>query len=104
MTYYRLALGLFLIGNVAVFTLFMRNNGYPWDAFLIFVGVLYVNAPVVVSFLTAQKIDEALKGHWLNWMNIAIPTLVCGSGLLAYVNLALEPGAHRRFSTSERRW
>ncbi len=94
MTYYRAALLLFVVGNVVVFTSFMRITGIPWSAFMVFIGYIFTNAPVVVSFLAAQRMDRTLKGHWLNWLNILIPTAAGAAGLVAYTRLALHPDAH----------
>ena len=93
MTYYRVALAISLIGNVVLFTSFMRITGIPWDGFMVFVGYIFTNAPVLVAFPTAAKMDKTLKGHWLNWLNIAMPTAVGAAVLITYFRNALHPDA-----------
>lgn len=94
MDFYRSALLFFLIGNVILFTSFMRITALPWEAAMVFFGYIYANAPIVVSMFTARKIDKTLKGHWLNWLNILIPIATGTAGLVTYSILALHPGAH----------
>lgn len=94
MNFYRGAALFFVIGNVVLFTSFMHIASLPYKAVMIFLGYIYMNAPVLVSMYTAQKIDRTLKGHWLNWLNILIPVAVGTSGLVVYAKSALQPDAH----------
>ena len=94
MNFYRIALFLFVASNLTLFVLYMRATGIPWDAFMIFIGIVFANAPVVIAFLTAQWGDRTLKGHWLNWLNLFIPTVVGATGVLTYSQLAFDPRAH----------
>jgi len=92
--FYRLALVAFVVGNLILFTAFMRISSQPWEAALVFIGYIYTNMPIAVSVFTAAKIDETLKGHWLNWLNILMPVLVGTIGVAAYSTMALKSGAH----------
>lgn len=94
MDFYRWILVVFVVGNVTVFTAFMRITSLPWNAALLFFGYVYTNAPVVVSVFAARWADNTLKGHWLNWLNIFVPIAVGSTGLLAYSLLSLKPDAH----------
>jgi hypothetical protein len=94
MTFYRLSLLVFVIGNVGLFTAFMLISSQPWEAALVFLGYIFTNAPIVVSMFTAESIDKTLKGHWLNWLNMLIPFMTGTVGLVTYSKLALVPGAH----------
>ncbi len=94
MTFYTSALSVFVVGNVVLFTSYMRITGQPWEGALVFFGYVLTNAPIVVSMFTARKIDRTLKGHWLNYLNILIPIAVGTAGLVTYIKLALHPEAH----------
>ena len=94
MTLYRALLLIFLLGNVFLFTSFMTISSQPWEAALLFLGYVLTNAPIVVSVFAAGKIDETLRGHWLNWLNILIPVVVGVAGLIIYASLALNADAH----------
>ena len=94
MNFYRTALAAFVIGNVILFTAYMRIASQPWEAALVFFGYVLTNMPIAVSVFTAAKIDKTLKGHWLNWLNMLIPIVVGTVGLVGYSTMALKPSAH----------
>ena len=61
MDFYRWILVVFVVGNVTVFTAFMRITSLPWNAALLFFGYVFTNAPVVVSVFAARWADNTLK-------------------------------------------
>ncbi len=83
-TFYRVALSFFVVGNLALFLKYMSDYDIPWTAAMMFFGFILANGPILVSVQFSSKADKTLCGHWLNWLNILNPLVTGTIGFLVY--------------------